>query len=120
MLAVALNFFAVCKRTGYMPGAVGAAALGPAVVPRLAPVAVVAEGVEGAEPVASLSGQPGALQQIAQHLSQGSSRSPYSLACRYYTAGPSSRFGRLAPGALGSAAGEGVVVPFAAFAGWQL
>lgn len=70
-----------------MPGAVGAAA--PAVVPcsaGLAPVAVVVEGVEEAAPVASLSGQPGALQQIARHLSQGSFHSPYSLACRYYTA----------------------------------
>lgn len=78
--------------SGYAPGAVGAAALEPVVAPYsagLAPVAVVAEGVEGAELVASLSGQPGALQQIARHLSQGSSHSPYSSACRYYTvAGP--------------------------------
>lgn len=72
-----------------MPGAVGAVALEPAVAPcsvGLAPVAAVVGGVEGAEPVASLSGQPGALQQIARHLSQGSSHSPYLLACRRYTA----------------------------------
>ena len=94
----------------------------PAVAPWLAPVApaaVVAGGVEGAEPVA-FSGQPGASQQIARHLGQGSSHSPYSLACRCYTAAVGSPGERLAPGALESAAEEGVVAPFAAFVDWQL
>lgn len=109
-----------------MPGAAGAAVLGLGlvVVPcsaELVPAAAVVEGVEGAELAASLSGQLGALQQIAQHLTQGSSHLPCSLACRYYTAaGPSSPVERLAPGALGFVVGECVAAPFAAFVDWQL
>lgn len=107
-----------------MPDAAGAAVLELVVVPcstGLAPAAAAVEGVGGAELVASLSGQPGALQQIARHLSQGSCHSPCSSACRYYTAaGPSSPVERLAPGALGSAVGGYVAAPFAAFVEWQL